>query len=155
MDVFAILNLNELALGLSNLPMFPFFDMAHYIISVMSLREQPGKRNHTESPVMHQIHNALLLLQVYFAAFLSMSQVFMKLKVALLSNCIVLNQHSCDNVPRSGVYCVFMNVRLQVPSAGEANAHAHTCTRVQARARHCLSVQVAFVQNEGSVLTCS
>ncbi|CAM4663729.1 unnamed protein product [Leuciscus chuanchicus] len=42
MDVFAILNLNELALGLSNLPMFPFFDIAHYIISVMSLREQPG-----------------------------------------------------------------------------------------------------------------
>lgn len=93
MDVFAILNLNELALGLSNLPMFPFFDMAHYIISVMSLREQPGKRNHTESPVMHQMHNALLLIQVYFAAFLSMSQVFMKLKVALLSNCIVFNQH--------------------------------------------------------------
>ncbi|XP_067279981.1 trimeric intracellular cation channel type B isoform X2 [Pseudorasbora parva] len=42
MDVFAFLNLNELALGLSNLPMFPYFDMAHYIISVMSLREQPG-----------------------------------------------------------------------------------------------------------------
>ncbi|XP_056110616.1 trimeric intracellular cation channel type B isoform X1 [Rhinichthys klamathensis goyatoka] len=42
MDVFAILNLNELALGLSNLSMFPYFDMAHYIISVMSLREQPG-----------------------------------------------------------------------------------------------------------------
>ncbi|XP_077091579.1 trimeric intracellular cation channel type B isoform X1 [Siphateles boraxobius] len=42
MDVFAFLNLNELALGLSNLSMFPYFDMAHYIISVMSLREQPG-----------------------------------------------------------------------------------------------------------------
>ncbi|XP_039519900.1 trimeric intracellular cation channel type B isoform X1 [Pimephales promelas] len=42
MDVFEILNLNELALGLSNLSMFPYFDMAHYIISVMSLREQPG-----------------------------------------------------------------------------------------------------------------
>ncbi|XP_051734168.1 trimeric intracellular cation channel type B [Ctenopharyngodon idella] len=42
MDVFEFLNLNELALGLSNLSMFPYFDMAHYIISVMSLREQPG-----------------------------------------------------------------------------------------------------------------
>ncbi|XP_052393540.1 trimeric intracellular cation channel type B [Carassius gibelio] len=42
MDVFGFLNLNELALGLSNLSMFPCFDIAHYIISVMSLREQPG-----------------------------------------------------------------------------------------------------------------
>ncbi|XP_050960846.1 trimeric intracellular cation channel type B isoform X1 [Labeo rohita] len=42
MDVFGFLNLNELALGLSNLSMFPYFDMAHYIVSVMSLREQPG-----------------------------------------------------------------------------------------------------------------
>uniref|UniRef100_A0A672MM13 Transmembrane protein 38B n=1 Tax=Sinocyclocheilus grahami TaxID=75366 RepID=A0A672MM13_SINGR len=42
MDVFGSLNLNELALGLSNLSMFPCFDTAHYIISVMSLREQPG-----------------------------------------------------------------------------------------------------------------
>lgn len=42
MDVFGALHLNELALGLSDLPMFPYFDMAHYIISVMSLREQPG-----------------------------------------------------------------------------------------------------------------
>jgi len=48
MDVFEILNLNELALGLSNLSMFPYFDMAHYIISVMSLREQPGKSNLTD-----------------------------------------------------------------------------------------------------------
>lgn len=42
MDVFAFFNLNELAFALSKLPMFPYFDMAHYIISVMSLREQPG-----------------------------------------------------------------------------------------------------------------
>ncbi|ROL46666.1 Trimeric intracellular cation channel type B [Anabarilius grahami] len=42
MDVFEFLSVNELALGLSNLSMFPYFDMAHYIISVMSLREQPG-----------------------------------------------------------------------------------------------------------------
>ncbi|XP_030624330.1 trimeric intracellular cation channel type B [Chanos chanos] len=42
MDLFTYLNLNELALGLSNLQMFPFFDSAHYIVSVMALREQPG-----------------------------------------------------------------------------------------------------------------
>ncbi|XP_051536957.1 trimeric intracellular cation channel type B-like [Myxocyprinus asiaticus] len=42
MDLFGFLNLNELALGLSNLPMFPYFDMAHYIVSVMNLREQSG-----------------------------------------------------------------------------------------------------------------
>ncbi|XP_056587906.1 trimeric intracellular cation channel type B [Triplophysa dalaica] len=42
MDVFGFLNLNELALGLSQISLFPFFDMAHYIVSVMSLREQPG-----------------------------------------------------------------------------------------------------------------
>jgi len=41
---------------------------------------------------MHQIHNELLLSQVYFVVFLSMSYVFMKLKVALLYNCIVFNQ---------------------------------------------------------------
>jgi len=52
---------------------------------------------------MHQIHNELLLSQVYFVVFLSMSHVFMNLKVALLYNCIVFNQNSCDNVPRSDV----------------------------------------------------
>lgn len=45
MDVFGFLNLNELALGLAQISLFPFFDMAHYIVSVMSLREQPGKRS--------------------------------------------------------------------------------------------------------------
>ncbi|XP_062410454.1 trimeric intracellular cation channel type B isoform X1 [Sardina pilchardus] len=42
MDLFTLLNLDELSLGLSNLQMFPFFETAHYIISVMALREQPG-----------------------------------------------------------------------------------------------------------------
>ncbi|XP_051980676.1 trimeric intracellular cation channel type B isoform X1 [Xyrauchen texanus] len=42
MDLFGFVDLNELALGLSHLPLFPYFDMAHYIVSVMSLREQPG-----------------------------------------------------------------------------------------------------------------
>lgn len=43
MDLFGLLHLDELSHGLANLSMFPYFDMAHYIVSVMSLREQPGK----------------------------------------------------------------------------------------------------------------
>ncbi|KAK3524203.1 hypothetical protein QTP70_022665 [Hemibagrus guttatus] len=42
MDLFGLLNVNELAVALSRLSMFPYFDAAHYIVSVMSLREQPG-----------------------------------------------------------------------------------------------------------------
>ncbi|XP_074546732.1 trimeric intracellular cation channel type B [Halichoeres trimaculatus] len=42
MDVFDVLHLDELSHGLANLSMFPYFDMAHYIVSVMALREQPG-----------------------------------------------------------------------------------------------------------------
>ncbi|MED6271372.1 Trimeric intracellular cation channel type B [Characodon lateralis] len=42
MDLFGMLHLDELSHGLANLSMFPYFDMAHYIVSVMALREQPG-----------------------------------------------------------------------------------------------------------------
>ncbi|XP_070707045.1 trimeric intracellular cation channel type B [Pempheris klunzingeri] len=42
MDLFAALHLDELSHGLANLSMFPYFDMAHYIVSIMALREQPG-----------------------------------------------------------------------------------------------------------------
>ncbi|XP_017349116.1 trimeric intracellular cation channel type B [Ictalurus punctatus] len=42
MDLFRLLNVNELAVALSKMNMFPYFDAAHYIVSVMSLREQPG-----------------------------------------------------------------------------------------------------------------
>ncbi|XP_041826353.1 trimeric intracellular cation channel type B [Melanotaenia boesemani] len=42
MDLFELLYLDELSHGLANLSMFPYFDMAHYIVSVMALREQPG-----------------------------------------------------------------------------------------------------------------
>lgn len=41
--------MDELSHGLANLSMFPFFDMAHYIMSVMALREQPGKFEDTGS----------------------------------------------------------------------------------------------------------
>lgn len=42
MDLLGLLYLDELAHGLSSLSMFPYFDMAHYTVSVMALREQPG-----------------------------------------------------------------------------------------------------------------
>ena len=43
MDLFGLLYLDELSHGLANLSMFPYFDMAHYVVSVMALREQPGE----------------------------------------------------------------------------------------------------------------
>lgn len=49
MDLFRLLNVNELAVALSKMNMFPYFDAAHYIVSVMSLREQPGKKTHEKS----------------------------------------------------------------------------------------------------------
>ncbi|KAI3362254.1 hypothetical protein L3Q82_012577 [Scortum barcoo] len=42
MDLLEVLHLDELSQGLANLSMFPYFDMAHYIVSIMALREQPG-----------------------------------------------------------------------------------------------------------------
>ncbi|KAM9735468.1 trimeric intracellular cation channel type B [Menidia menidia] len=42
MDLFGLMFLDDLSHGLASLSMFPYFDMAHYIVSVMALREQPG-----------------------------------------------------------------------------------------------------------------
>ncbi|KAF3701968.1 Trimeric intracellular cation channel type B [Channa argus] len=42
MDLFGVLGLDKLSHGLANLSMFPYFDMAHYTVSIMALREQPG-----------------------------------------------------------------------------------------------------------------
>lgn len=42
MDLLKMLSLDELAQGLANLPMFPYFELAHYIVSVMALRAQQG-----------------------------------------------------------------------------------------------------------------
>lgn len=42
MDLFNLLGLDGLSHGLAGLSMFPYFDVAHYAVSVMSLREQPG-----------------------------------------------------------------------------------------------------------------
>lgn len=44
MDLFGVLNLDEVSHGLAGLSMFPYFDTAHYVVSVMALREQPGKQ---------------------------------------------------------------------------------------------------------------
>ncbi|KAI4888202.1 hypothetical protein NFI96_028506 [Prochilodus magdalenae] len=42
MDLLGLGGVRQLAEGLAGLPMFPYFDTAHYIVSVMALREQPG-----------------------------------------------------------------------------------------------------------------
>ncbi|XP_072518511.1 trimeric intracellular cation channel type B [Salminus brasiliensis] len=42
MDLLGLGTVKQLAEGLAGLPMFPYFDTAHYIVSVMALREQPG-----------------------------------------------------------------------------------------------------------------
>nr|KAF6332231.1 transmembrane protein 38B [Pipistrellus kuhlii] len=33
---------DEMTMSFSRLPMFPFFDIAHYVVSVMALKRQPG-----------------------------------------------------------------------------------------------------------------
>lgn len=42
MDLFGVLDLDALSQGLAGLSMFPYFDIAHYAVSVIALREQPG-----------------------------------------------------------------------------------------------------------------
>lgn len=34
---------DELTLAFSSMSMFPFFDIAHYLVSVMALKRQPGE----------------------------------------------------------------------------------------------------------------
>lgn len=48
MDLFEVLHLDQLSHGLANLAMFPYFDIAHYIVSIMALREQSGKFKGTD-----------------------------------------------------------------------------------------------------------
>ncbi|XP_028318586.1 trimeric intracellular cation channel type B [Gouania willdenowi] len=45
MDLLEVFALDELSHGLANLSMFPYFEMAHYIVSIMALREQPGAQD--------------------------------------------------------------------------------------------------------------
>ncbi|XP_059830680.1 trimeric intracellular cation channel type B-A-like [Hypanus sabinus] len=42
MDIVSSLGLSNFVLQFSRISMYPFFDMAHYTISIMNLKEQPG-----------------------------------------------------------------------------------------------------------------
>uniref|UniRef100_H3DN10 Transmembrane protein 38B n=2 Tax=Tetraodon nigroviridis TaxID=99883 RepID=H3DN10_TETNG len=42
MNLLEVLHLDDLSHGLASWSMFPYFDLAHYLLSVMALREQPG-----------------------------------------------------------------------------------------------------------------
>ncbi|KAJ3605476.1 hypothetical protein NHX12_027522 [Muraenolepis orangiensis] len=42
MDLIRMLDVDGLAHGLADMSMFPYFDVAHYVVSIMALREQPG-----------------------------------------------------------------------------------------------------------------
>lgn len=40
---------DELTLAFSRTSMFPFFDIAHYLVSVMALKRQPGECGETQT----------------------------------------------------------------------------------------------------------
>lgn len=42
MDVLAVLNLSDIAVYFSKLTMFPLFDLAYYIVSILYLKYEPG-----------------------------------------------------------------------------------------------------------------
>ncbi|XP_067871968.1 trimeric intracellular cation channel type A [Heterodontus francisci] len=42
MDILAVLNLSEVALYFSKMSMFPLFDLAYYIVSILYLKYEPG-----------------------------------------------------------------------------------------------------------------
>ena len=43
MEVLDILNLGEIAHYFSKMAMFPVFDLAYYIVSILYLKYEPGK----------------------------------------------------------------------------------------------------------------
>lgn len=45
MDVLDVLNLGEIAQYFSKMAMFPVFDLAYYIVSILYLKYEPGKWN--------------------------------------------------------------------------------------------------------------
>lgn len=45
MDVLDVLNLGEFAQYFSKMAMFPVFDLAYYIVSILYLKYEPGKWN--------------------------------------------------------------------------------------------------------------
>lgn len=54
MFLLEVLHLDDLSHGLANLPMFPYFDMAHFIMSVVALREQPGRSPKPRHVISHR-----------------------------------------------------------------------------------------------------
>lgn len=50
MEVLSVLNLGEFAQIFSKMGMFPVFDLAYYIVSILYLKYEPGKR--TRFPVI-------------------------------------------------------------------------------------------------------
>lgn len=44
MDVLAVLNLGEFAQIFSKMGMFPVFDLAYYIVSILYLKYEPGEK---------------------------------------------------------------------------------------------------------------
>lgn len=45
MDVLAVLNLGEFAQIFSKMGMFPVFDLAYYIVSILYLKYEPGEKS--------------------------------------------------------------------------------------------------------------
>lgn len=45
MEVLDVLNLGEIAQYFSKMAMFPVFDVAYYIVSILYLKYEPGKWN--------------------------------------------------------------------------------------------------------------
>lgn len=43
MDIMSVLNLGDLAQAFSKMGMFPVFDLAYYIVSILYLKYEPGK----------------------------------------------------------------------------------------------------------------
>lgn len=44
MEVLSVLNLGEFAQIFSKMGMFPVFDLAYYIVSILYLKYEPGKQ---------------------------------------------------------------------------------------------------------------
>lgn len=43
MDVLTVLNLGDIAQAFSKMGMFPVFDLAYYIVSILYLKYEPGE----------------------------------------------------------------------------------------------------------------
>lgn len=52
MDVLAVLNLGDFAQIFSKMGMFPVFDLAYYIVSILYLKYEPGENKIQEQPFL-------------------------------------------------------------------------------------------------------